>query len=236
MYAIFMAYTDHAVLCRLLSKQEPSGRLMHRRLRVAKFDLEVAYKKEEAYVHVNLLSRLKTPAETIIDNDHDIPSFRPQIEESFVLDCVSDEMAKNTVECTDDGDNEQDDCDPDDYHANELITTLPDAQSSVPMFQPISQEELRTAQLSVSLCSEIGKRLSGERDAGIRLRRGRSPDLKVRNGTTNCHPVLLKDRSSTHAPLCKIGRTPCGHKLYQTIRKSIYRPALALDCYKIARC
>ena len=67
MYERFVVYTDHAALRWLLTIQEPSGRLIRWRLRLAQCDFEVLYKKGKINTQADALSSLKTLAETIID-------------------------------------------------------------------------------------------------------------------------------------------------------------------------
>ena len=49
----------------------------------------------------------------------------------------------------------------DDDNADELFATLPEPTPSDPTFQPISLEEMLTAQLSDQFCSDIRRQLNG---------------------------------------------------------------------------
>lgn len=97
MYEKFVVYTHHTALSWLLSIQRPSGRLLRWGIRLAELDFELAYKNRKANVHANALSRFETLAETITDDDVDIPSFRSEKEETFKLSHVSDEMNEDAI-------------------------------------------------------------------------------------------------------------------------------------------
>ena len=62
MYERFVVHTDNAALHWLLTIDDPSGRLMRWRLRLAEFDFEVRYKKGKANTQADALSRLDTDA------------------------------------------------------------------------------------------------------------------------------------------------------------------------------
>ena len=75
LYEEFIVHTDHAALRWLLTIQEPSGRLVRWRLRLAEFNFQVMYKKGKENQQADALSRLRTLAETIQDDWDEIPSF-----------------------------------------------------------------------------------------------------------------------------------------------------------------
>lgn len=76
MYEEFTVYIDHVALHWLLPNNEPARRLIHWRLRLAEFDLEVKYKKRKANTQADALSRLNTMTEPIPnDYNNDIPIF-----------------------------------------------------------------------------------------------------------------------------------------------------------------
>ena len=56
MYQRFVVHTDHASLHWLLTIDDPSGRLMRWRLRLAEFDFEVKYKKGKENAQADALS------------------------------------------------------------------------------------------------------------------------------------------------------------------------------------
>lgn len=70
-------------------------------------------------------------------------------------------MVEYVVGFIENEDNELGKCELNDYHADKLIATLSDTQPSDPTFQAIPGEELLTAQLSDSFCSEVRDRLPG---------------------------------------------------------------------------
>lgn len=69
-------------------------------------------------------------------------------------------MLENAVGFIDYTDNELYECDLNDYHADELIETLPDAKPSDTLFQPISKGEIQTARLSEFFCLKVRNRLN----------------------------------------------------------------------------
>ncbi len=234
MYERFMVYTDHAALRWLLSIQEPSGRLMRWRLRLAEFDFEVAYKKGTINTQADALSRLRTLAETITDDSDEIPSFLSE-EHNFTLSDISDEAIEDAIGFIDDEYNDLDEGDLDDSHADELFATLPDVLPSDPTFQPISDEELLTAQLSDSFCSDIRNRLNGGEVLAFAFN---EEGLLIRTSETGPQvviPHVLKAKVLHIHHYARLAGHPGGRKLYQTIRRSMYWPALAVDCYATSR-
>ena len=76
MYEKFTVFTDHSTLYWLLTIDDPSGRLIRWRLRLAEYDFDVKYKKGKINTEPDALSRLNTTAETIThDDSDDIPVF-----------------------------------------------------------------------------------------------------------------------------------------------------------------
>ena len=76
MYEKFTVFTDHATLHWLLIIDDPSGRLIRWRLRLAEYDFQVKYKKGKINTQADAVPRLNTAAETIVhDDSDDIPVF-----------------------------------------------------------------------------------------------------------------------------------------------------------------
>ena len=71
MYERFTVFTDHAALHWLLTIDDPSGRVIRWRLRLAEYDFEVKYRKGKINTQADALSRLNTAAETIVHDDSD---------------------------------------------------------------------------------------------------------------------------------------------------------------------
>ena len=90
LYEKFVAHTDHATLRWLLTIQEPSGRLLRWRFRLAEYNFHVMYKKGPQNVHADALSRLRTATETVADDWDEIPSFLVEEEFSDVTDDETD--------------------------------------------------------------------------------------------------------------------------------------------------
>ena len=76
MYENFTVFTDHAALHWLLTIDDPNGRIIRWRLRLAEYDFEVKYKKGKINTQEDAFSRLNTATETIVhDESGDIPVF-----------------------------------------------------------------------------------------------------------------------------------------------------------------
>ena len=222
MYEKFVVYTDHAALHWLLTIDDPSGRLIRWRLRLAEYDFEVKYKKGKANTQADALSRLNTSAETILSDDNDdIPV--------FLLDLVNIELEENrdpdSVDFLDVQYAEQD----------ELYAAMDDAASPEVHFEPITREELLQAQLRDEFCASIRRKLNegGEmsfeiNDDGILVRSGDKGEQIV-------VPHSLKQRILYINHHTLLAGHPGGRKLYYKIRKDFYWPALAVDCYATVR-
>lgn len=172
--------------------------------KISRIWLRCCPQKGKANVYADALSCLKTLAETIIDEDNGIPSFRSE-EENFTLSHMSDEIVENAVCFSDEEINELDECSLNDYHAAKWITTLPDIQSSDPTFQPISEEELITTHLSDPSVPKLVTFINRGR-AGSLPRWRRSLDRKVRNPCTGCHAGYTRGQSFTYPLLCTTDR------------------------------
>ena len=71
----FDLYTDHHSLRWLMSIDDPSGRLMRWRLRLAEYDFEIYHKKGRLNNQGDALSRLRTNGYVEVENDIDIPGY-----------------------------------------------------------------------------------------------------------------------------------------------------------------
>lgn len=75
-YERFTIFTDHTALHWLLLIDDPSGRLIWWRLRLAEFEFDVKYKKGKVKTQADALSRLNKTGETIHDDENDdLPVF-----------------------------------------------------------------------------------------------------------------------------------------------------------------
>ena len=236
-YEKFTVYTDHAVLGWLLTINDPSGRLMRWRLRLAEYDFNIEYKTGKTNTQADALSRLHTSAETINDDAEDFPAFHIgesindfNIQEGIFLSM--DNVPDQTPD-TDDSLSELNDIE--DYTADAVFATLPDPVPSDPMFQQISIEELLVTQQSDAFCMDIRRRLNegvvmafGFNDAGLLIRKSEiGPQIVI--------PHVLKARVLHIHHYARLAGHPGGRKLYQTIRRYMYWPASAVDCYATVR-
>ena len=89
--------------------------------------------------------------------------------------------------------------------SDQVFATLPDPTPSDPMFEPISIEELTTAQLNDAFCVQIRRRLNegvllpfGENDDGVLCRKVSHEQIFIPHAEAASPP---------HPPLFKTGRT-----------------------------
>ena len=143
----------------------------------------------------------------------------------------------DTVHIDDDDDHSDyhDSNDLEDFAADELFATLPDPTPSDPFFQQISTEELLITQQQDPFCQTLRKRLEegvvrafGINNDGLLVR-------KSEHGPQIVIPHALKARVLHIHHYARLGGHPGGRKLYQTIRRHMYWPACAVDCYATAR-
>ena len=154
MYEKFTVYTDHAALQWLLTIDDPSGRLIRWRLRLAEYDFEVKYKKGKVNTQADALSRLHSSAETIPHDDNDdIPTFMTDL---------ANTPSKNDVDPINvdfiDVQYAQGDAD--------LTCNMEETQQ----FDPIKTEEILQEQLHDKFCASI-RRMLNEGGNGIQHQR-----------------------------------------------------------------
>ena len=248
LYEKFTVHTDHAALRWLLTIEEPSGRLMRWRLRLCEYTFTVKYKKGKANVHGDALSRLRTRAETVADDWDEIPSFLMELENSDVFDVQLDltqplptklrfkQLYQESTASCEKQQQElvQDSQHLDDVESDQLFATLPSPTPTDPVFQPITDEELVTAQLTDDFCVSVRRRLNegvalpfGYNDNGILCRQASHEQIVI--------PQSLKQRVLHINHYSRLAGHPGGRKMYQAISKDMYWPALAVDCYATGR-
>ena len=137
---------------------------MRWRLRLAEFNFEIAYRKGCLNHHGDALSRLKTLSETIHETDNDVPTFL-LIEDASAKEPTDTEISHQEcqLECQCKHCRNEDDetlIELSDELADELYAALPEPTTTDPMFQPITDEELLTAQLSDPFCSAVRRHLN----------------------------------------------------------------------------
>ena len=251
MYEKFIVHTDHAALRWLLSIQDPSGRLMRWRLRLAEFDFQIMYKKGKLNTQADALSRLRTLAETIRHDDDDIPAFMLlEHNKNYNLDKLDNQPLKQRYKTTSNKNNlgnttcarqeceeetEEDLLHLDDNHADSLFATLPELTPSDPTFQPISDEEMSTAQLSDEFCSDVRRRLNGGVVTPFDFNKNGLLCRKTEENEQIVIPHSLKERVLHINHYSRLAGHPGGKKLYHTLKKDMYWPSLSVDCYATAR-
>ena len=258
-YEEFIVHTDHNALRWLLTIQEPSGRLMRWRLILAEFNFQIMYKLGRLNTQADALSRLRTKAEAIGQDEDDIPAFMlldsierasnsersPTTEEQLAVPAkLRFKHNRSTTISTNApytcGELDEQDSDDlftlDDDHSDELFATLPEPTPSDPMFQPISLEEMLTAQLSDQFCSDIRRQLNG---GGVPVPFGFNDDGLLCRQTEDRNQIVvphsLKPRVLHINHYSRLAGHPGGTKLYHTIRRDMYWPALAVDCHATVR-
>ena len=73
LYDHFDLHSDHAALQWLFKIEDPSGRLMRWRLRLAEYSYDIKYKKDASNHHADAMSRLATLSPTNPESDDDEP-------------------------------------------------------------------------------------------------------------------------------------------------------------------
>ena len=234
-YEKFTVHTDHSALQWLFSIEDPSGRLMRWRLRLAEYNFELAYKKGTLNQQADALSRLVTLSETIHEGDNDVPAFL--LEEANQVGTEPDSGPKHDVlchcdQCTDSNNTETEQVlDLSDDRADEIYAALPEPTQSDPSFTPITEEELVTSQFSDQFCSAVRRQLGKgvvlsffDNEDSILCRRSPYGDQIV-------VPHNLKQKVLHIYHYSRLAAHPGGRKMYHSIRRSMYWPSLAIDCY-----
>ena len=191
---------------------DPSGRLLRWRLRLSEFDFSINYKKGSSNLQADALSRLRTLGETTVEPDYELPCFAvEQSDDDSDIEVIEEDFSIT------------------DLH---LATSNGDFE---PLLLPINLEELLRSQLSDNFCASIRSRLNeGEGlpfalDAdGVLCRTvQRVPQIVV--------PHSLRSRVLHLSHYPKLSGHPGGRKMYKTLARHFYWPALAVDCYAVAR-
>ena len=118
--------------------------------------------------------------------------------------------------------------------ADELYATLPDPTDVDKPFTPITHEELVSAQLHDALCSEIRRKMNGGvvlpfglNEHGILCRQVSHDQIVV--------PHSLKAKVLHIHHYSRQAGHPGGRKLYCALKRHMYWPAMAVDCYATVR-
>ncbi len=232
LYEKFILHTDQESLSWLLNIQDPSGRLLRWRLRLAEYDFEIKYKLGNLNTQADAMSRLRTSSEAAHEDMEDVPCFlatRAEEEATTPL-CLLNEVEPSTDS------QELDDVAADlcDIRADEVFATLPPPVPGDPAFTPITHEELVTAQLSDPFCQEIRQKLNtgevrafGFNDDGLLCRQVSHDQIIV--------PHVLKARVLHIHHYSRLAGHPGGRRLYCNLKRHMYWPAMAVDCYAVVR-
>ena len=211
---IFTVHTDQSSLRWLMEITEPAGRLMRWRLRLSEFNFVVKYKKGLLNTQADALSRLRTSGDTTVDVDDEIPCYTVDTPDTQDYDVDFGEV---------------------DFEEGDLLIAQANITPTAAQLIPVSREEIAIAQLIDPFCANIRTRLNGgeklpfeEDDTGILSRLvTRNPQVVV--------PKTLRNRILHMAHHAKLAGCPGGRKLYTTLRRDYYWPAMAVDCYRTVR-
>lgn len=201
----FRVHIEHGALCWLMEISEPLGRLMQCPLRLSEFYLEVRYKKGAPRVQADALSRLGKAAEAEAVENLDF--------QCFTVDGAEEDTTIVSVDVCDD------------------ILVAETSELSMASFLPINPEEMIREQQVDPFCTLIRAHLDG----GLQLPFGTN-DQGYLGRLVSSTPQLLMPRSLQKRVLylshhVKFGAHPGGRKMYLTLRREFYRPAMAFDCY-----
>lgn len=141
--------------------------------RLAKYDFQVIYEKGSHNVYSDALSRLKTIAETTADDRDEIPSFllNEQCLEHTEISNVTETKVPPELQYKhnrrkihllrqNDDYATHESAEQNDMAQDELFKIFPIAILADPIFEPISVEEMATAQLHHSFCTHISSHLN----------------------------------------------------------------------------
>ena len=231
LYEKFVLHTDQESLSWLFNIQDPSGKLLRWRLRLAEFDFEIKYKLGKLNTQADALSRLATDSEAAHEDMEDIPCFlAAEHEEADTMVCLLNDVESTDTDERSDA-HEADLCD---IRADEVFASLPPPRPNDPAFVPITHEELVTAQLSDSFCQEIRRKLNtgevrafGYNNDGLLCRQVSHDQIVV--------PHVLKARVLHIHHYSRLAAHPGGRRLYYSLRRHMYWPSMAVDCYAIVR-
>ena len=209
--------SDHSSLRWLLSVNDPSVRLMRKRLRLSEFDFEVKYRKEKLITQAVDLSRLMTLGETCMQIDDDIP-------------CFTCETLGPDQSCHRNGDHD----DFDEAHDFLLVLEQPNIPSDEPYLPAFTPQELFTRSVHGFFCS-----LRSHLTRGKTLQITIDPEgYLVRNAAErdNFPSLPLKMLAFYHlSHYTKLAVHQGGRRLYYYLNRHFYWPSLALGCYAVAR-
>eukprot|EP00171_Calliarthron_tuberculosum_P023081 IDg23081t1 len=209
----FTVYTDCSALRWLFEINDPSGRLMRWRLRLAEYRFKTEYRKGIKNCQGDAMSRLASNSHTTVDIDEEIPAYSDDL--TFEADLATD------------------------WHDDELVpldavfaTTeqLPEAA------EPLLIEEILREQARDEFCErlralvEVGATsvYTEDPETGLIVRTLHQPQQIVVPESLRLRALNLFHRPITAGH-------PGGKKMYTTLRRNLYWPGMALDCYQHVR-
>ena len=203
----FTVLTDHNSLSWLMKINDPSGRLMRWRLRLAEYNFDVRYKKGAQNWCADFASRMHTSNSIEVDEDHDeIPC--------YVIDTDNRKFSEI-------------------YELEHLFITKSGLQTQVPL-AAVTREEVLIEQQSDPWCKKVKEKILkgsyshyGEDEDGILV--------LLPTGNQIALPKTLRERvmALAHKPVC--AAHPGSRKMYATLRRTYFWPTMALDCHFFLR-
>lgn len=222
LYEQFTVHSDQGSLRWLMEIQEPAGRLMRWRLRLAEYTFNIQYKLGKLNTQADALSRLHTTGETIHEDWDDIPAL------------LINEVPSDDEELGDDPADIEEIIDASELRQDELLATKEETRLRDPPFEPITHEELVVAQLSDPFCTTIRQKINegvlipfDVSEDGLLIRKVSHDQIVI--------PHALKERVLHIHHHARLAGHPGGRKLYMSIRRHMYWPALSVDCYATVR-
>ncbi len=236
MFERFDLHTDHAALQWLFSIEDPSGRLMRWRLRLAEYDFNICYKKGANNHHADAMSRLATlsPANTESDDEDDPLFWLEDAVDGPIPAKLRFKLKTSDHDCYE-TEGEDDLNDLADDAADESYAALPEPTPSDPIFEPFTAEQLVTAQWSDPFCIAVRQDILAERKTQFYINDDDCLCRTAAFGTQLVVPAALRAKVLHIYHYSRLAGHPGGKKMIGMIRRHFYWPSLAVDCYAVVR-
>lgn len=220
MCELYTVYTEQATIHWLRTIDDPSGKLIRCRLRLADFYIKIKYKKGKIKTQEDALSRLnKTGKTNLHDNNDGIPVFHLE------LISVELELYKN-INDVDFKDDQHDEID-------ELYAPTDDPAPLNTNLKPIRVDVIVQAQLYGPFCAKLRRKRNEEGQVAFEID---DNGIIVHNGDKGINLIAIYSMmvQSLHI---KHHSMLAGHlssrKGYHRIGKQFYWYALASHCYAV---